>query len=143
MTGKFSWADVDCVVANLPWGERVLHYHNTTEGILACMGNALKGGCECAVVTREQLSLDLVRSLGFEDLTCIEVASVSTTQPKYKEVAVTAMARGDGEGRSMVIDRGRRRHNQQGTDAADAEHLNEVGALRHCFVNFLTVAMRL
>ena len=56
---------MDCVFCNFPWGENIFEYYNETENILNILGKELNSGCECAFITKQQLSVEILNSSGF------------------------------------------------------------------------------
>ena len=122
------WGKVDCVFCNFPWGENIFEYYNETENILNILGKELNSGCECAFITKQQLSVEILNSSGF---IMRDVISIGDEIGKEK-------GQGHGQGR------GRGKSNQvphlKGKKESNRSYGNDdKGKTGDCFVTFAIV----
>eukprot|EP01041_Mallomonas_annulata_P000474 gene474-885_t len=70
---------VDCVVANLPWGENISEeYYGGNGRILQSLGAVLRSGCECAFVTRDPIERTVLEAAGLTPWKEIEIGKPSS-----------------------------------------------------------------
>ena len=76
--------EIDCVVANLPWGVNSIEYLEENWRILDAVRSRISTAIPCAFVTRDP-SLDLFRDTGFEVVGQAYVPQREFTLPKGKK----------------------------------------------------------
>ena len=84
-TGKFEMQNgIDCVVANLPWGQNSIEYINENRLILENVRSRIQAGIPCAIITRDD-SIQLLESRGFDVLGQAFVPQREFVLPKGKK----------------------------------------------------------
>ena len=120
------WSTIDCVFCNFPWGENIFEYFNETENILKVLGEKLNTGCECAFITKQLISKNVLESSGFLLREIIPIGD---------DAAVKSRKKGQGQGQGQ--DRPYLKTNKESNNSyRNGELKANTG---DCFITFATV----